>query len=533
MPSHLHADSPAPQPPERAALDALIAQTHQLRGRLDALLREAPGPSANGVPGDGSCVDDASARWQRALGELAAHHLDDLGGHLDQLRTGVGQPAAETGIAAPPAVDPPACGASGTRWASGSLGAPGASGEPAGAAAAAPAAASATGAPARVRVGSAEWNLLTDEVSWSEQLYAIFGRTAEDGPLSLDELPSWVLPDDQPALTGAVTDCLVDSRPIDREFRIVRPDGAVRTLHLLGEPLLDEDGGTAAMWAVVRDISELRHSETAVREARDSFRQERQIAQTEHRLAVELQESVLPPWHGPLRPHGTGGGGAGVLDLASHYMPSRTSALIGGDWYDALELPDGATLLSVGDLTGHGVAATSGMAVLLGAVRGMGIAGVTPGALMGHLNELLDSAAQPTLGSAVCCRYDPLTRTVTWAQSGHPAPLLFRDGTGRALAPPDGVLLGATSGAHYGQHTEQLQPGDLLVLHTDGLAARGAQLSVAADAAPDTGAVRLLALAPRLCSARTAQECVRAIVEEFGDGERDDDACVLVARVGD
>ena len=55
--------------------------------------------------------------------------------------------------------------------------------------------------------------------------------------------------------------------------------------------------------------------------------------------------------------------------------PSSTSALIGGDWYDALELPDGETLLSVGDLTGHGVAVTSGMAMLLGAVRGMAMAG--------------------------------------------------------------------------------------------------------------------------------------------------------------
>ena len=508
MPSHLHADNAASQPPQRAALDALIAQTRQLRGRLDALLRDAQG-------GEGS-ADDASARWQRALGELAAHHLDDLGGHLDQLRTGVGQPDAEQpGVSAPPAVGAPAPHAAAAADASGA--------GDVSAAAAGPA----------VALGTAEWNLLTDEVSWSEQLYAIFGRTAEDGPLSLDELPAWVLADDQPALTGAVTDCLVDGRPIDREFRIVRPDGAVRVVHLLGEPLLDDDGGTAAMWAVVRDVSELRDSESAVREARDSLAHERRIAQTEHRLAVELQESVLPPWRGPLRPPGAGGVSEGALDLASHYLPSRTSALIGGDWYDALELPDGATLLSVGDLTGHGVAATSGMAVLLGAVRGMGIAGVTPGDLMGHLNELLDSAAQPALGSAVCCRYDPLTRAVTWAQSGHPAPLLFRGGTGRALPPPEGVLLGATSGARYGQHTEQLQPGDVLVLHTDGLASRGAQLTAAADAVPDTGAARLLEMAPRLCAARTAQECVRAVVEEFGGGERDDDACVLVARVGD
>lgn len=536
MPPHLHADRPAPQPPDRGALDALIAQARRLRGGLDAVRREAAGA-------DGDPVDAAEARWQRALCDLAAHQLDDLGGHLDQLRSGPAGVGDRAGGGDGKAADgaPPALGPSPTSLPPGT---------PAGAAVPPVREGAASDVPAAPRAlppgraGTAEWDLLTDEVSWSDRLYEIFGRTAGDGALSLDELPSWVPPEDQPGLMGAVTDCLVDARPIDHEFRIVRPDGELRAVHLLGEPLLDDAGGTAAMWAVVRDISELRREELAVRESRETLHHERRLARTQHRLAVELQESVLPPWRGPMRRPGVGPPAAaadlpgsaaapdapGTLDIASHYLPSATSALIGGDWYDATELPDGATLLSAGDLTGHGVAATSGMAMLLGAVRGMAIAGVLPGALMGHLNELLDSAAQPALGSAVCCRYAPDGRTLTWAQSGHPAPLLFRAGTGRALEPPDGVLLGATSGARYGQATEELLPGDVLVLHTDGLAPRAAQLPEAGPV-PDTGAGRLLSLAPRLTAARTAQECVRAVVEEFGDQERDDDACVLVARV--
>ena len=95
------------------------------------------------------------------------------------------------------------------------------------------------------------------------------------------------------------------------------------------------------------------------------------------------------------------------LDVAAHYLPSGAGALIGGDWYDAMQLPDGAALLTVGDLTGHGVAATTGMAMLLGALRGLALAGIEPGPLMARLNELLDRAAQPALGSALCCRYEP------------------------------------------------------------------------------------------------------------------------------
>lgn len=473
MPSHLFADRPAPQPPERGMVDALITQTRRLRGDVDAVRRDA------------AVVDeeDPQGRWQRALCDLAVNQLDDLGAHLGQLKAGLPVEAREDPL---PGNDPAPQGRS-----------------------------------LLSRVGSAEWNLLTDEVNWSDELYEIFGRTPEQGPLSLDELPSMLFADDQAFLTAMVTDCLVDGKAIDGEFRIVRADDSgVRTVHMMGEPVLDTDGCTASMWAVLRDISELRRSQRVVRESRDSLQRQQHIAQTEHRVAIELQEAVLPPWRGSLRlPHG----GPAALDLAAHYLPAATSALIGGDWYDALELPGGHTLLTVGDLTGHGVAATSGMAMLLGALRGMAVVGVEPGPLMGHLNQLLEASMQPALGSAMCCRYDPVTRLLTWAQAGHPAPLLFRDGTGRALTPPQGVLLGATSGAAYEQAEVQLRTGDLLVLHTDGISRRTAPGSA--------GPGRLLDLAPRFATARSAHECVRLVVEEFGEAEREDDACVLVARI--
>ncbi len=91
----------------------------------------------------------------------------------------------------------------------------------------------------------------------------------------------------------------------------MRPDGGVRTVHMMGEPVLDADGSTASMWAVLRDVSELRRSQRTVSETRDSLQRQRHIAQTERRLAVELQEAVLPPWRGSLRLPRQGPAGAG------------------------------------------------------------------------------------------------------------------------------------------------------------------------------------------------------------------------------
>ncbi|CAL9358580.1 PP2C family protein-serine/threonine phosphatase [Streptomyces sp. enrichment culture] len=467
MPPHLSADRPAAQPPPRGAVEALITQTRRLKGDVDAVRRD--------VPGDGA---DPQERWQRALYDLALHQLNDLDEHLAQLRDGPADPAPE----APPAPRP---------------------------------------APESLlsRVGSAEWNLLTDEAHWSAELYEILGRDPAGAPLTLDELPSVVAEEDRPRLTAMVTGCLVDGRRIDGEFRIVRPDGESRTVHMMGEPVLDGDGSTASMWAVLRDVSALRRSQRAVSETRDSLQRHRQRAQTEHRLAVELQEAVLPPWRGSLRlPHQ----GPQPLDLAARRLPPPAPAPVGGGWYDALELPDGETLLSVGDLTGHGVAATSGMAMLLGALRGMAMAGTRPGRLMSWLNQLLDATVQPALGSALCCRYRPATRTLVWAQAGHPAPLLFRDGTGHRLDAPKGLQLGASPGAAYGEAEVPLEAGDVLLLHTGGLMPGDDE---------ETAVRRLLDLAPRLGAERTAQDCLRTVVEESGEAARENEVCVLVAKV--
>ncbi|ARZ71490.1 phosphatase [Streptomyces albireticuli] len=488
MPSPLHADRPAARPSEPGTVDALISQTRRLRGGVDAVRRGTVREELS---------EDPQLRWQRALCDLAVHHLDNLGEHLDQLRAGLpeltGAEEAPGSPAALPLVPPLA------QPADAPLG----------------------------RAGSAEWNLLNDEATWSSELFELFGRRPEDGALTLDELPSWLLEEDRGLLTAMVTDCLVDGKPIDGEFRIVRGDGSPRTVHMMGEPVLDADGATASMWAVLRDVSEERRSRRAVHETGDSLQRHREIARTERRLAVELQEAVLPPWRGSLRfPQTAEAEGArGALDLAAHYLPSSSNALIGGDWFDALQLPDGRTLLSVGGLTGHGVTATSTMAMLLGALRGMAVTGAEPGPLMGWLNHLLDASAQPALGSAVCCRYDPTTRVLSWSQAGHPAPLLFRSGRGRALQPPEGVLLGAVPDVTYAQAEEQLEPGDLLLLHTEGLVPHSAEPGI------DTDLERLLSHAARFAAARSAQECVRTVLEEFGGKDREDDACVLVARV--
>ncbi|MFF5860520.1 PP2C family protein-serine/threonine phosphatase [Streptomyces sp. NPDC012751] len=475
MPSPVSADRPAAQPPGRGSVEALITQTRRLKGDVDAVRRDTRGDGA-----------DPAERWQRAVYDLALHQLNDLDAHLAQLRDGPAPPPAVP--AAPPAVP------------------------------AAPALAPPGGSPLS-RVGTAEWDLLTDEATWSEELYRILGLDPDSPARTLDELPGLVLEEDRPTLTAMVTDCLVDAKPIDGEFRVVRPDGTVRTVHMMGEPVLGADGGTTSMWAVLRDVSELRRSQRTVSETRDSLHRHRRREPTDPRTAAQPSETVTPPRYGSLRlPHP----GPAPLDLAARRLPGATVPPAGGTWYDALELSDGQLLLTVGDLTGPDPARPDGLAALLGAVHGMAMAGAEPGRLLTLLDELLGGTARSALGGAVCCRYRPATRTLVWARTGRPAPLLYRGGTGRVLDAPGGALPGTSPGAGHAQSAVTLRPGDLLLLHSDGLV-------------PDhsgTAAVdRLLGLAPRFDAERTARDCAETVAEEFGGAGREDETCLLVARV--
>jgi serine phosphatase RsbU (regulator of sigma subunit) len=465
---HLAADAPS-----SGALEDLIAQTRRLREGVDTVRRDEP-------------EDGADQRVRRAVWNLAAHQLEDFAEQLEQLdrTTPRGRPDGRAQLGG--------------------------------------------------RIGSAEWSLLTDGVVWSEELFLIFGRPLEEGPLTLDQLPSFLVAEDQPRLTAAVTRCLVDGRSVDCEFRIVRPDGRHRTVQLAGEPILDDLGSTVAMWAIVRDVSELRDGPREQGERSEPVprlsREQQRMARSEHRLAIALQESALTPWLSPperaARP-----GVPRSLELAACYVPAASGVPMEGKWHDWLELPDGSSVLSVGDLSGRGPAAAAGTATTVGALRGIALTGASPGRALEHLNELLDCGSHPVLASLVCCHYRPEDGSLVWAQAGHPAPLLCRDGAGRILERPAGTLLGAIAGTVYEERTDLLESGDTLVLHTDGLFPAGPGNGRGTDP-------RLLTLAPRLATASSARDALRLVLRECeaghggaDDGERPEDACLLVARV--
>ena len=114
------------------------------------------------------------------------------------------------------------------------------------------------------------------------------------------------------------------------------------------------------------------------------------------------------------------------------YLPATRGSRVGGDWYITAEMPTGKVLIAIGDVAGHGLAAAAGMARLRGALAGLAITGAPPERLVGWLNDLVRHVAPEHTASVAAGYFDPATRVLSWAQAGHPPPVLVRGATGLA-----------------------------------------------------------------------------------------------------
>lgn len=363
-------------------------------------------------------------------------------------------------------------------------------------------------------LGWATWNLVTGEAAWSAQVYALCDRDPGRGPLRLEELADLAVPEDGPALARAVRGIRTEGKPFDVPFRIRTASGE-KHLRAVAEAEPDAGGRPVQVHGFVQDLTAQRSAELALLESEQAMVAQHGILQAERMIAGRLQHALLPLPRRPLRLAGL------RVDLA--YLPAQSGIHVGGDWFSAIELPDGDALFVVGDVAGHGMDAVATMAQLRFTAKGMIFTGSSLTGALTRLNTLL-LHSRDTRGTAtlVLARYDPERRRLAWAQAGHLPPLLLRGGEARFLDRPRGVLLGATDTPVYEEAEFRLEPGDRLLLYTDGLVERPGE-------SIERGLERLAraAAAHRSDAPGSLSPLLAALLE----GERRDDVCVLDVRV--
>ncbi|HWT06065.1 MAG TPA: SpoIIE family protein phosphatase, partial [Xanthomonadales bacterium] len=184
-----------------------------------------------------------------------------------------------------------------------------------------------------------------------------------------------------------------------------------------------------------------------------------QLYAREHRVAMTLQRAMLPA----VLPEVAG------LAFDAVYFPGATEAEIGGDWYDAIALPDGRVVVSIGDVTGRGLTAAVIMGRMRQAIETLATYESDPVRLLDAADSVLRRAHPDAIVTALVGVVDPDARTLAYATAGHPTPIVRApDGTLRQL-PGRGLPLGLREGREPPATTVVLPPSSLVVFFTDGL----------------------------------------------------------------
>lgn len=160
-----------------------------------------------------------------------------------------------------------------------------------------------------------------------------------------------------------------------------------------------------------------------------------------------------------------------TLKLAVHYQTSRRA---GGDYYDFFPLPDGRFGILIADVSGHGTPAAVMMAVTHSIAHMYPGTSAPPADLLNFVSRHLSRRYSDRVGSFVTAFYgiyDPKTRALAYSSAGHNPPRLKRCATGEILS-LDGARtfpLGVSADVVYENAAVRLEPGDQVVLYTDGI----------------------------------------------------------------
>ncbi len=220
------------------------------------------------------------------------------------------------------------------------------------------------------------------------------------------------------------------------------------------------------------------------------------------------------------------------IEVEVRYQPAAEHAQIGGDWYDAFVLPDGAVVLAVGDVIGHDMLAAAVMGQLRNLLRGIVFTEpASPAETLRRLEAALIGLELDTSATLFLARLDPPDpespagpRVLHWCNAGHPPPLLItppEQGVDLLSLEPD-LMIGVVPDAQRTSHRHVLPAGSTLLLYTDGLVERrGEDLNVGISHLADSLAAHHGLSLGRLCDALLGA----------ARGPFEDDAAILALRL--
>ena len=240
--------------------------------------------------------------------------------------------------------------------------------------------------------------------------------------------------------------------------------------------------------------------------------------QRERRIAETLQRGLLPAIPDTIP----------GFEMAHFYTPAWQEAAIGGDFYDFTDVGGGVYALTIGDVSGKGLEAAVVTAMVKYLLRAYTAEDAEPSVVLERTNNAIIRYTEPDLFiTLIYGLLSTKTRRFRYGSAGHEPILVYRAGdSSLAYENPEGTAAGLIQDEEYLTHESVLDPGDIMVMYTDGLT----------DARSPDGAFlgqEGLARIVSLIGGRPANEFLEALIahlKEFTGGEFGDDIAVLVVR---
>ena len=232
-------------------------------------------------------------------------------------------------------------------------------------------------------------------------------------------------------------------------------------------------------------------------------------------VAREIQLAMLP----------SGTYKAADIEICGVTRPANT---VGGDFYDVLPLPDGRVILTLGDVAGKGSPAALLMALLLAVLRTLVDEDLAPPELMRRLNlQICRHSPGSRFITLFFAVYAPSSGVLTYVNAGHLPPLLRRaDGRYERLE-GTGIALGMFEGSTYTAAGTRLDPGDSLVLYSDGITEAE---NPEGQPLEDAGLEQIVTTYAAFTAAEIGSEVLRAVERHANDSRFADDLTILILK---